>query len=226
MLVDVVIPARNEERTIAEVVRAVPSRSVRTVVVVDNASDDGTAQAAENAGAVVVREGRVGYGAACLRGVAHLSTLPRPPVAVVFLSADGSDDPADIPALIQPLRENLFDLVIGSRVLGQAALGARQKAGNLVATNLIRAIYGHRYTDLGPFRAIRYPALIALGMRDPGYGWLVEMQVKALKVGLRIAERPVAFKDTHRTTFRDRVKEGVGTSAKTLFQIFRHSTAR
>lgn len=226
MIVDVVIPARNEEPTIADVVRAVPSKVTRTVVVVDNASADGTARKAEDAGAVVVREGRIGYGAACLRGVAHLSTLPRPPDAVVFVSADGSDDPAEIPHLLQPLRENLFDLVIGSRVLGRAPLAARERAGNLVATNLIRAIYGHRYTDLGPFRAIRYPALIALGMRDPGYGWLVEMQVKALKVGLRIAERPVASKGPRRTALKDRVKDSVGTSAKTLFQIFRHSTAR
>lgn len=226
MIVDVVIPARNEESTIAVVVRAVPSRSVRAVLVVDNGSSDGTARAAEDAGAVVVREPRIGYGAACLRGVAHLSTLPRPPDVVVFLSADGSDDPKQIPLLLKPLEDNLFDLVVGSRVLGHATLGAPQKAGNLVATNLIRAIYGHRYTDLGPFRAIRYPALIALGMRDDGYGWMVEMQVKALKVGLRIAERPVSFRASRRPRFTDRVKESIGTSAKTLFQIFRHSTAR
>ncbi len=226
MIVDAVIPARDEAAAIGEVVRAVPSRSVRSVLVVDNGSNDRTASAAEDAGAVVVREHRLGYGAACLRGVSHLSTLPRPPDVVVFLSGDGSDDPREIPVLLAPLEENLFDLVVGSRVLGRSALGAPQKAGNLVATNLIRAIYGHRYTDVGPYRAIRYPALIALGMRDDGYGWLVEMQVKALKIGLRIAERPVSFRPSRRLHLKDRVKESLGTSAKTLFQIFRHSTAR
>ncbi len=224
--VDVIIPARNEEGSIAGVLHAVPLRAVRTVVLVDNASTDATARVAEDAGAVVVREARLGYGAACLRGVAHLSTLPKPPDVVVFLSADGSDDPAEIPHLIQPLRENLFDLVIGSRVLGGAPLSAPKKAGNVVAVNLIRAIYGHRYTDLGPFRAIRYPALIALGMRDAGHGWLVEMQVKALKVGLRIAEIPVTSRGGRPPGFGQRVKGTIGTSAKTLFQIFRHSTAR
>jgi glycosyltransferase involved in cell wall biosynthesis len=224
--VDVIIPARNEERELGAVLAAVPARTVRTVVVVDNASTDGTARVGEDGGAVVVREARVGYGAACLRGVAHLSTLPRPPDVVVFLSADGSDDPTEIPNLLQPLRENLFDLVIGSRVLGGAPLSPQKKAGNVVAVNLIRAIYGHRYTDLGPFRAIRYPALIALGMRDAGQGWLVEMQVKALKVGLRIAETPVSSRGGRSPGLGQRVKGTIGTSAKTLFQIFRHSTAR
>jgi glycosyltransferase involved in cell wall biosynthesis len=222
----VVIPARNEEATIAEVVRQVPSRAVRAVVVVDNASTDRTARAGEDAGAVVVREPRIGYGAACLRGVMHLSTLPRPPDVVVFMPGDGAYDPIEIPLLVQPLRDTLFDIVIGSRVLGQARLMSRQKAGNLVAVNLIRAIYGHRYTDLGPFRAIRYPALIALGMRDAGHGWLVEMQVKALKVGLRIAETPVSYRPARRPGITENVKGAVGTTAKTLFQIFRHSTAR
>ena len=172
-------------------------------------------------------EPRLGYGAACLRGVAHLSVLPRPPDAVVFMAADGSDDPTEIPAILGPLRENLFDLVIGSRVLGKDRLGSSQKAGNLVAVNLIRAIYGHKYTDLGPFRAIRYPALVALGMRDGGHGWLVEMQVKALKVGLRIAETPVSYRPpAPRGGLGERVRETVGTGTKVLFQIFRHSTAR
>jgi glycosyltransferase involved in cell wall biosynthesis len=221
--IDVIIPARNEETSIAQVIAAVPPRTVRSVVVVDNGSRDATARRAEDAGAVVVREPRVGYGAACLRGIAHLSTLPRPPDVVVFCSADNSDDPADIPNLVAPLRESLFDLVIGSRVLGEGNLNARQLAGNFVATNLIRAIYGHRYTDVSSLRAIRYPALIALGMRDAGYGFLVEMQVKALKIGLRIAETPVSYR---KNTRRAGLVGTVGSSAAVLFQIFRHSTAR
>ena len=228
LAVDVVIPVRNEEATLVQVIAQVPTQKVRTIVVVDNASTDRSAQVAEDAGAVVIREGHVGYGAACLRGVHHLATLPQPPDVVVFLPADGSCDPGEIPALLMPLRENLFDLVIGSRALGDGRSAALLKAKHFVATSLIRAIYGYRYTDLGPFRAIRYPALIALGMRDDGYGWLVEMQVKALKCGLRIAEVPVTYHspDGRKTSLGEQVKGTLGASTKAIFQIFRHSTAR
>jgi glycosyltransferase involved in cell wall biosynthesis len=228
LMVDVVIPCRNEESTIAQVIAQVPSQKVRTIVVVDNGSTDRSAQVAQDAGAIVLRENQVGYGAACLRGVQHLSTLPEPPDVVVFLPADGSCDPAEVPGLLMPLRESLFDLVIGSRALGDGKQAARLKARHFVATSLIRAIYGHRYTDLGPFRAIRYPALIALGMRDDGYGWLVEMQVKALKCGLRIAEVPVTYRipDGRKTSLGQQVKGTLGASTKAIFQIFRHSTAR
>ena len=225
--VDVVIPARNEAAGIGGVLRAIPQRTVRSVIVVDNGSSDATAAIAQDEGAVVVREPRHGYGAACLRGIAHVASLPRSPDVVVFASATGQDDPGEIPKLLQPLRENLFDLVIGSRVLGRAPLKPGQRAGNLVATSLIRAIYGHRYTDLSSFRAIRYPALIALGMRDLGYGFLVEMQVKALKTGLRVAETPVSYRpDARQLGMSEKVKETVGAGAMALFQIFRHSTAR
>ena len=226
--VDVVIPCRNEETTLAAVIAAIPTQKVRTVVVVDNGSTDRSAQLAEDSGAVVVRETRIGYGAACLRGVYHLSTLPQPPDVVVFLPADGSCDPGEIPRLLAPLRESLFDLVIGSRALGEGNQVALLKAKHFVATSLIHAIYGHRYTDLGPFRAIRYPALVALGMRDAGYGWLVEMQVKALKCGLRIAEVPVTYHapDGRKTSLGVKVKGTLGASTKAIFQIFRHSTAR
>lgn len=221
------IPARNEEATIADVIAKVPTRLTRSVVVVDNASEDRTARFAEDAGAIVVREPRVGYGAACLRGAQHLSSLPRRPDVVVFLPGDGSCDPGEIPNLLLPLRENLFDLVIGSRALGRDPLASRLKARNFVAVHLIHAIYGHRYTDLGPFRAIRYPALVALGMRDSGYGWLVEMQVKALKVGLRIAEVPVTYRSRPaRRRLSDQVKGTLGASTKVIYHIVRHATAR
>jgi glycosyltransferase involved in cell wall biosynthesis len=224
--VDVVIPARDCEATVGAVVLAMPPRAVRTVVVVDNGSSDATARVAEDAGAVVVREPRAGYGAACLRGVVHLSTLPRPPDVVVFLAADGTDDPADIPSLVGPLRESLFDLVIGSRTLGRD-LPTSARAANFVATRLIHAIYGQRYTDLGPFRAIRYPALIALGMRDAGSGWLAEMQVKAAKVGLRVAEVPVRRgKPPEEGGLGARLRNAASAGTKTIFHILRHSTAR
>jgi glycosyltransferase involved in cell wall biosynthesis len=225
--VDVIVPARNEASGLGAVLAAVPPRVVRSVVVVDNGSTDATARVAEDAGAIVVREPRIGYGAACLRGIAHVASLPRSPDVVVFMAGSGCDDPAEIPRLIEPLRENLFDLVVGSRVLGQAPLNPAQVAGNFVATQLIRAIYGHRYTDLSFFRAIRYPALIALGMRDEGYGFLVEMQVKALKAGLRIAETPVSYREAARRRGKaDVVRDTIGGGAKALFQILRHATAR
>jgi glycosyltransferase involved in cell wall biosynthesis len=225
--VDIVIPARNEAAGLAAVLRAIPPRLTRSVVVVDNGSTDATPGIALDEGAIVVREPRVGYGAACLRGIAHVSSLPRPPDVVVFMDGSGADDPADLPQLLRPLRENLFDLVVGSRVLGHAPLKPGEWAGRLVATGLIRAIYGHRYTDLSSFRAVRYPALIALGMSDPGYGFLVEMQVKALKTGLRVAETPVSYRPRPRALgARTRVKETVGSSAMALYQIFRHSTTR
>ncbi len=226
LLVDIVIPARNEETNLKELIAAIPIRTARAVVVVDNGSTDGTAAVAEDAGAIVVREARVGFGAACLRGVTHLSTLPQPPGAVVFLPADGSYNPAEIPNLLLPLRENLFDLVIGSRTLG-SAMRPRLKAKNLVPLSLIHAIYGHRYTDLSPFRAIRYPALVALGLKDSGYGWLAEMQVKAIRFGLRISEVPVEFRPPRgRSRMKDRVRETAGMTGRTLYQIFRHATAR
>jgi glycosyltransferase involved in cell wall biosynthesis len=227
MDVDVIIPARNEAEGLGAVLAAIPPRLVRCVIVVDNGSSDATGRVAGDAGAIVVRESRIGYGAACLRGIAHVASLPRKPDVVVFMSGSGCDDPREVPRLLEPLRENLFDLVIGSRVLGDAPLNPGQRAGNFVATHLIRALYGHRYTDLSSFRAIRYPALIALGMRDDGYGFLVEMQVKALKTGLRVAETPVSYRqDARRIGRAAKVKDTLGVGAKTLFQIFRHSTAR
>ncbi|HKA91297.1 MAG TPA: glycosyltransferase family 2 protein [Haliangiales bacterium] len=222
MRLDVVIPAHNDEATVADVVRAVTARTVRSVVVVDSGSTDTTARRAEDAGAVVVRAGRGGEGAACQRGIAHLGALPKPPEAVVFLAGDGSDDPADLAAVVRPLEESLFDLSIGSRVLGRAQLTAAERAGNFLAVHLISAIYGHKYTDVPTFRAIRYPALVALHMREAGPGFWVEMQVKALKLGLRVAEVPVAHRPSKARGLRGRAHVG----ARVLYQILRHSTAR
>lgn len=225
--VDVVIPACDAEATIAALVRSVPSRLARSVIVVDAGSKDRTARVAEDAGAVVVRESRRGVGAAVLRSIAHLSSLPKPPDVVVYLPGDGTADPAEIPTLVDPCKESLFDLVIGSRALSGGPMGARYRARALIATGLIRAIYGHAYSDLGPFRAIRFPALVALGLRDPGPGWLVEMQVKALRRQLRIAEVPVSVRAASaKTPLRARMADTMRAGTRALFQIVRHSTAR
>ena len=231
MIVDVLIPALNEEASLPLVLQAIPRSSVRDVYVIDNGSSDGTARVAIEGGAHLLSEPQRGYGAACLRGVAEVTALPRPPDVVVFLDADFADDPAELPWLLEPIRAGSADLVIGSRALGQAepgSLAIQQRVGNHVATSLIRAIYGQKYTDLGPFRAIRLPALIALGMSDTGYGWTVEMQVKAARVGLRVAEVPVSYRRriAGRSKISKTVKGTVGASYKILFTILRHATAR
>lgn len=226
--VDLVIPARNHERVIGQVIREIPRGLVRSIVVVASGSTDGTARVAEDAGAVVVRESLPGLGAACLRAVAHMTTLPTPPAAVVFMAPDGSDDPRDLPGLVKPMEGGLFDLVIGSRRLGRRL--PRVAPVDLVAVNLIHAIYGHRYTDVGSLRAVRYPALIALGLADTGAGYFVEMQVKAVRVGLRIAEVPAHEREPF---VRDEHGDGLGglkqridRTGRALYAILRHATAR
>jgi glycosyltransferase involved in cell wall biosynthesis len=190
--VDVIIPARDEEESIARAVSSLDPAAVARVIVVDNGSRDGTAEVARRAGAMVVSEPRSGYGAACLAGLAYLRS--RPPEVVAFVDADLSDDPAQLPELLTPIREGRADLVIGSRTLGEREAGSLtpvQEFGNRLATAMLRALFGARFTDLGPFRAIRWDALERLRMRDRGYGWTVEMQARAARAGLRCAEIPV-----------------------------------
>jgi len=190
--VDVVIPARDEEESIARAVAAIDPALVSRVIVVDNGSRDRTAETARRAGATVVSEPRRGYGAACLAGLAFVRE--RPPDVVAFLDADLSEDPAQLPALIEPIRSGRADLVIGSRTLGDREAGSLtpvQEFGNRLATTMLRALFGARFSDLGPFRAIRWEALERLKMRDRGYGWTVEMQARAARAGLSCAEIPV-----------------------------------
>ena len=196
MRVDVVIPAFNEERVVGEVVASIPRPPVSRVVVADNNSRDATAAVAAAAGAIVVPAPRQGYGSACLAGLAWLRANG-PPDVVAFLDADGSDHPGELPLLLAPIADGSADLVIGSRVLGRRERGAllpQARAGNLVACALIALLYGHRYTDLGPFRAVRWEALERLAMRDPDFGWTAEMQVKALRHSLRVRDVPVSYR--------------------------------
>jgi glycosyltransferase involved in cell wall biosynthesis len=196
MGVDVVIPAFNEERVVGEVVASIPRPPVDRVVVADNNSRDRTAAVAAAAGAIVVPAPRQGYGSACLAGLAWLRAH-EPPEVVAFLDADGSDFAEELPLLLAPIAAGEADLVIGSRVLGRRERGAllpQARAGNFVACLLIALFYWHRYTDLGPFRAVRWQALERLAMRDPDFGWTAEMQVKALRRGLRVKEVPVSYR--------------------------------
>lgn len=189
-----IIPALNEEPVIGRMLAAIPPGLYGQIIVADNGSTDQTSEIAGGCGARVVREPERGYGAACLKAIA---ALPDGVEIVVFQQADASEDPEDARALLAPILAGEADLVIGTRTLGRADRGAllpHQEFGNRLATTLIRWIWGHRYTDLGPFRAITREALRRLGMRDRNYGWTVEMQVRALQQKLRVVEVPVRSK--------------------------------
>lgn len=198
-LIDVIIPAYNEESSIGLVLADIPGEWVREVIVCNNASTDRTAEVAREGGATVVDQPRPGYGSACLAGMAHiLAKAPEDqPDIVVFLDGDYSDHPEELPLLVVPIMEEGMDLVIGSRSQGEMENGAMQPQqifGNWLATNLIRLFYNYHFTDLGPFRAIRWRKLLDLEMQDPDFGWTVEMQVKAAKQKLKCTEIPVTYR--------------------------------
>ena len=199
MHIDVIIPAYNEEASIGLVLQDMPYDMVREVIVCNNASTDRTAEVAKGGGATVLTEYRKGYGSACLKGIAYLKAkaVADQPDIVVFLDADYSDHPEEMPSLVAPIRQGDMDLVIGSRALGNLEPGSMQPQqifGNWLATTLIKMIYGYRFTDLGPFRAIRWDKLLELEMADPDFGWTVEMQVKAAKHRLKCSEVPVSYR--------------------------------
>ena len=196
-IIKVIIPAYNEQNSIAKVLGDIPQDWVEEVVVVNNNSNDHTVINAQQAGATVLEEYRQGYGYACLCGINYVSQQAIKPDIIVFMDADYSDHPEELPALVQPIVDDKADLVIGSRSLGQRERGAmtpQQVWGNWLATKLLKWLYGAHFTDLGPFRAIRYESLIQLGMRDQTYGWTVEMQLKAAQQGLRCVEVPVRYR--------------------------------
>lgn len=198
-VIDVIIPAYNEEASIGLVVEEIPKDWVREIIVCNNNSRDRTPEVARAAGATVVDQPKAGYGSACLAGMAHIAAQPQDqhPDIVVFLDGDHSDYPEQLPEVVTPILEQDYDMVIGSRALGDLEKGAMQPQqifGNWLATNLIRLFYKYDFTDLGPFRAIRWPELQALGMKDPDFGWTVEMQVRAAKQKLRCTEVPVRYR--------------------------------
>lgn len=195
-IVDVIIPAFNEEESISLVLRDMP-HFVREVIVVNNASTDNTSDVAKNDGATVLLESRKGYGNACLRGVYYLSKKEIQPDIVVFLDADYSDHPEEMGDLIAPIINKDIDLVIGSRALGKKEKGAmmpQQIFGNWLATFLMKRLFDAKFTDLGPFRAIKYHKLQEIEMKDTDFGWTVEMQLKAIKNNLSYTEVPVTYR--------------------------------
>ncbi len=217
--VSVIIPALNEEQSIGKVISAIPSW-VDDIVVGDNGSTDRTAEVARTHGARVASEPRRGYGSACLAGMAALSD----PDVVVFLDGDFSDHPEEMGLLVDPIVGGEADMVIGSRLLGERQVGAltpQARLGNWLACLLMRLFWRRTYTDLGPFRAIRHAALEGLRMRDPDYGWTVEMQVKAARRGLRVREVPVSYRRrTGKSKVSGTVRGVVGAGTKILWTIF------
>jgi glycosyltransferase involved in cell wall biosynthesis len=191
--VAVIIPALDEALSIAKVIRQLDQRLVDWVVVGDNGSSDGTPKIAAAAGALVVHEPRRGYGSACLKAIA---AVPRAEV-LVFLDADGSDDPRELSLLLEALFTGNAEIVIGARLNDKAEPGSLtpvQKFGNTLTCGLVRLFWRARYTDLGPFRALRRSTFDQLGMVDPDFGWTIEMQVKAAQMGLEVVEVPVSYR--------------------------------
>lgn len=193
--VAVIIPACNEELSIGRVIRAIPKGLVDEVIVVDNRSTDSTPEVAAGAGATVIREERAGYGSACLAGLDYVYSSGFD--IVVFLDGDFSDYPEEMTLLLEGITHRGSDMVIGSRMEAARRTGAippHARFGNWMATRLLRLLWRVRYTDLGPFRAIRVEALRLLGMRDTNFGWTVEMQARAARRGLSCSEVPVRYR--------------------------------
>jgi glycosyltransferase involved in cell wall biosynthesis len=193
MQIALIIPALNEEPVIGQMLDSLPPGLFDVVIVADNGSTDRTGDVAVAHGARVVREEERGYGAACLKAMA---ALPQEVGVVVFMQADLSEDAEEARSLIQPILDGRADMVLGSRTMGVADSGAllpNQKFGNWLSTVLIQLLYGHTYSDLGPFRAIRRDTLERLDMRERNYGWTIEMQVKAVKQRIRVLEVPIRY---------------------------------
>ena len=211
--ISIIIPAYNEESSIGLVLDALPQEKLHEIIVVDNGSTDATARVAQEHGARVVKEPRKGYGSACLKGIDELDA----PDIVVFIDGDFSDFPEEIVLLIRPIETGEKDFVLGSRMIlpkSQSALLPQARYGNRLAVFLIKLFFKHEFTDLGPFRAIRYSSLMSIGMKDMDFGWTVEMQIKAVRNGLRIREVPV--------NYRKRV--GISKITGTVLGTFRAGT--
>lgn len=221
--ISVIIPAYNEGNAIDSVIRDIPKKMVDRIIVVDNGSEDNTFSKAQNAGAYVVSEPRRGYGNACLKGL--LSLDPDTEI-VVFLDGDYSDYPEDMEHLVRPIITNKADLAIGSRLAGKREKGAlllRACIGNRLATFLIRIFWGFSFTDLGPFRAIRYKSLMQMDMKDKDFGWTVEMQIKAIMNKFRIVEVPVRYrKRIGQSKITGTIKGSVKAGIKIIYTILKY----
>lgn len=228
MIIDVVIPAYNEEDAIGNVIQDIPKEVVQEIIVVNNASTDQTEANAKKAGATVLEEKRAGYGSACLKGLDYISKKneQKKPEVIVFLDGDYSDYPEQLPELVKPIAEGKADLVIGSRALGKREQGSMtipQVIGNKVASVMLKVLYGASFSDLGPFRAIRYSELLKLNMQDTNFGWTVEMQVKAVKHKLKYTEIPVDYRNRIGVSkISGTIKGAVSAAIKIIFTILKY----
>ncbi len=224
-IIDVIIPVYNEADSISKVIAEIPAHLVRHIIVCNNGSTDGTADIALKAGAKVVHQPIKGYGNACLKGMEYVSTLEILPDIIVFVDGDYSDYPEEMSLLIEPILKNEVDMVIGSRALGSMESGAmmpQQIFGNWLATTLIKFIYNYEFTDLGPFRSIRYDKLMSMEMADKTFGWTVEMQVKAAKMNMKTMEVPVRYrKRIGKSKVSGTVKGTILAGHKILWTIFK-----
>lgn len=224
-IIDVIIPVFNEAESIGKVLNEIPLHFVRHIVVCDNGSTDGTADVAFKQGAVVVSQPIKGYGNACLKGMEYIASLTKAPDIVVFLDGDYSDYPEEMTLLLEPILNGVADLVIGSRSLGnmeQGAMMPQQIFGNWLATSLIKLIYDYHFTDLGPFRAVKYEKLLQIDMQDKTFGWTVEMQVKAAKMKMNTAEVPVQYrKRIGKSKVSGTIKGTILAGHKILWTIFK-----
>jgi glycosyltransferase involved in cell wall biosynthesis len=227
MIIDVIIPAFNEQNGVGQVIKDLPLNLVREIIVVNNNSNDKTSAVAAKAGATVLDEPRKGYGYACLKGMDYIALKNIKPDVVVFLDADYSDHPEELAEIVQPIISEHYDLVIGSRALGMKARGSmtpQQIFGNWLATRLIRLFFKTKYTDLGPFRAIKYSSLLSLNMSDKTYGWTVEMQIKAAKKRMKITEVPVSYRvRIGKSKVSGTIKGTIMAGYKILYTIFKYS---
>ena len=225
-LIKLIIPAFNEENSIANVINDVP-KIVDEIIVIDNNSTDETAKNAKNAGATVLKEVKKGYGFACLKGLNYIANQTIKPTIVVFLDGDYSDYPAQLTSIVQPIIEENIDFVIGARVKELREPGSmkpQQIFGNWLATNLMKVFFWAKFTDLGPFRAIKYEKLVALKMTDTTYGWTVEMQLKVLKQKMSYLEIPVKYRNRIGTSkVSGTVKGSIFAGVKILSWIFKYS---
>jgi len=222
----VIIPAFNEQNAVCNVIREIPRSLVREIIVVNNGSTDNTVEQARSCGATVLEEPRKGYGNACLKGINYLWQSGSQPDIVVFIDADYSDYPAEMEKVVGPIIHGNADMVIGSRALGVRQKGAmtlQQVFGNWLATRLIKFFYGVKFSDLGPFRAIKFDKLLLIDMRDKTYGWTVEMQLKAAKYQLNCAEVPVNYrKRIGKSKVSGTVKGTIMAGYKIIWTIFKY----
>jgi len=222
----VIIPAFNEQNAVGLVIDEIPKAWVSEVIVVDNGSTDDTFEQAKSRSATVLKEPTRGYGNACLKGLSHVASSTSKPDIIVFLDGDHSDYPEQLIDLVKPIIADEVDMVIGSRALGQKEKGSmtiQQLFGNWLATSLIKLLYRKHYTDLGPFRAIKYGSLLTIDMKDRTYGWTVEMQLKAAKLNLRTKDIPVDYRQRIGVSkVSGTLKGTLGAGYKIILTIFKY----